>query len=172
MAIDFAGLGQNMVEDGLPVILDLNWGFETDTDLPCQLYLKEFHLVPELLNCAEVPGTSFKGTKIHGLEVKRSGTVWVCSANDGYHLDGKCPDLEQLFVVKQTADADGLPIVKVTGVCPGPNGIGVVWPENDDSLDTQQKAVIERFVAKCQEGKKKGPIDLGWVSVELVERKR
>jgi hypothetical protein len=171
MAIDFVGVGQKMVESGLPVFLDLSWGFEDDFDVPCRLYLKEFHLIAEEENCHALPNTFFEGVKTAGLEVKRNGDRWVFKATDGYRLDNKAPNIDQLFIVKGLEDADGPPSVKVRGSFPGSEQISVEWLEDAVGLDTQQRAVIDRFLATRQEGGKKGPVDLGWVEVVLVERR-
>lgn len=188
MAIDFGHPGQNapldidqdMVEDGLPVKVDLNWGFENDPDVPCELYLKEFHLIPEMTNCDEVLDTAFDPAKSGNVQARRSGTRWIFqAAHDVPFLEGKYPDLARLFMVRQTAEAIGLPMVKVTGVCPGAEQIAAVWtgtatdadikPQAD--IDRDKQAVIERCLIRWTEGKKKGQIYLRSASVELVKRK-
>lgn len=185
MAIDFVGLGQGMVEDGLPVVLDLSWGFEDDFDVPCRLYLKEFHLIAGEENCAAVPGSFYEGEKTSGLEVTRNGNRWVFKAQDGFRLEGKFKDIDRLFTVKPVLDSDGPATVRVEGRCPSASGdhVEVVWPKEASDLNAQQQAVIGRFVARCQERAKTGsadsgpegaaeiPIKLGWVGVSLVERK-
>jgi hypothetical protein len=184
MAIDFVGLGQGMIEDGLPVVLDLSWGFEDDFDVPCRLYLKEFHLIAGEENCAAVPGSFYEGEKTPGLEVTRNGNRWVFKAQDGFRLEGKFKDMDRLFTVKPILDSDGPATVRVEGRCPSASGdhVEVVWPKEASDLNAQQQAVIGRFVGRCQERAKTGstdsrsegageiPIKLGWVGVSLVER--
>jgi hypothetical protein len=37
LLVDFAGVGQNMLEGGLPVVVDVNWRYEVDDDIACKL---------------------------------------------------------------------------------------------------------------------------------------
>jgi hypothetical protein len=174
MAIDFVGLGQNGLKIGLPVEVDLNWGFADNLGVPCRLYLKEFHLFAKTVNCAGLPGTYFEKLETVGLEIERLSDRWVFRASAGFRLEGKCADFDQLFVIKPTGDADGLPSVMITGVCPGSAAefFDFKWLETpaDETLEADKKAVIERFLAKCVGEGKKGPAELTWAAVDLVER--
>jgi len=173
LLVDFAGVGQNMLEGGLPVVVDVNWRYEVDDDVACKLYLREFHLLSETENCVEVPGSYVAENNRNSLSIRRLANVWEFRAGEGQHLEGKCPDIEQLFVVKQSADADGLPSVKVTGLCPGskPEFFDFEWDDNAAPTEADKRAVIERFLAKCIGTGKKGPAVLDWAAVKLVERK-
>jgi hypothetical protein len=186
MAIDFGGLGQGMIEDGLPVVLDLNWGYEDGFDVPCRLYLKEFHLLVEEENCAPVPRRFYEGDQTPGLDVTRDGRRWVFKARAGHRLEGKFKDIDRLYEIKPTLESNDSATVKVIGRCPGTTGdfMDVEWRGQEPSdLTTAQQTVIGRFLARCQEPAKAGgtdgnpegageiPVKLGWVGVRLVERK-
>jgi hypothetical protein len=159
MAIKFVNLNQGRIEDECSVVLDLNWGFEDGFGVPCRLYMKEFHLFVEEENCAAVPGSFYEGGQAPDVDVSRLGGRWVFKARDGYRLEGKFREIDRLYAVKPTLVPGDPATVKVIARCPGTTGdfIEVDWLGQEPSdLTVEQRAVIGRFVARCQERTKAG----------------